>query len=59
MPHGVAVLASLAGKPGRVRPPAPPPADAPWSRPDATVLADLRQVERDDRARTMRPFEGF
>jgi hypothetical protein len=35
----------------------PPPADAPWSRPDATILDDLRQVERDDRERTSRPFD--
>jgi hypothetical protein len=34
-----------------------PPADAPWSRPDATILDDLRQVERDDRERTSRPHE--
>jgi hypothetical protein len=58
MPAGIAALASLAGKPSmHFRAPTPPPADAPWSRPDATILDDIRQAERDDRERTSRPFE--
>jgi hypothetical protein len=36
--------------------PLPAPADAPWSRPDAKPLEDIREIERADRRRTSRPF---
>lgn len=57
MPAGIAALASLSGKPSMHFRPPTPPADAPWSRPDANPLEDIRQIVRDDRERRSRPFE--
>lgn len=59
MPSGVMALASPGRPPAfmRLADPLVITAGQPWSRPDATPLDDIRQIERDDRERTSRPFE--
>jgi hypothetical protein len=55
MPPGTAALLSPGCKPVPFALPGPPPGGQPWSRPGATPLQDIREIEREGRQRTSRP----